>query len=301
MNPNLKENKVKRAVVLPFKPLFRIFSPVGYVKHQYKYITHHKCDLKNPIRYTEKLQYLRLFVYPKNKLVGKCAGRWGVREYVKEKGYGDYLIPTFGCYDRFEDIDFNKLPNSFVLKCTHACAFNEIILDKNSWDKEAAKKKFKKWLKTDYGKKTVEKHYSQIKPQIIVEQYIGSKDSLPVEYKIHVFNGKARYMYVVTGRGVDIKYDNYYVDWKRFDGAQFNGWKSRKEGVPVPQNWGDMVKMAEDLAKEFPFVRVDLYCVDGKIYFSEMTFTPAKGTLIFDDDKADYEIGEWLDISKYIK
>ena len=278
MNPNLKENKVKRAVVLPFKPLFRIFSPVGYVKHQYKYITHHKCDLKNPIRYTEKLQYLRLFVYPKNKLVGKCAGRWGVREYVKEKGYGDYLIPTFGCYDRFEDIDFNKLPNSFVLKCTHACAFNEIILDKNSWDKEAAKKKFKKWLKTDYGKKTVEKHYSQIKPQIIVEQYIGSKDSLPVEYKIHVFNGKARYMYVVTGRGVDIKYDNYYVDWKRFDGAQFNGWKSRKEGVPVPQNWGDMVKMAEDLAKEFPFVRVDLYCVDGKIYFSEMTFTPAKGT-----------------------
>ena len=300
MNPNLKENKVKRAVVLPFKPLFRIFSPVGYVKHQYKYITH-QCDLKNPIRYTEKLQYLRLFVYPKNKLVGKCAGRWGVREYVKEKGYGDYLIPTFGCYDRFEDIDFNKLPNSFVLKCTHACAFNEIILDKNSWDKEAAKKKFKKWLKTDYGKKTVEKHYSQIKPQIIVEQYIGSKDSLPVEYKIHVFNGKARYMYVVTGRGVDIKYDNYYVDWKRFDGAQFNGWKSRKEGVPVPQNWGDMVKMAEDLAKEFPFVRVDLYCVDGKIYFSEMTFTPAKGTLIFVDDKADYEIGEWLDISKYIK
>ena len=301
MNPNLKENKVKRAVVLPFKPLFRIFSPVGYVKHQYKYITHHKCDLKNPVRYTEKLQYLRLFVYPKNKLVGKCAGRWGVREYVKEKGYGDYLIPTFGCYDRFEDIDFDKLPSSFVLKCTHACAFNEIVLDKNSWDKEAAKKKFKKWLKTDYGKKTVEKHYSQIKPQIIVEQYIGSKDSLPVEYKIHVFNGKARYMYVVTGRGVDIKYDNYYVDWKRFDGAQFNGWKSRKEGVPVPQNWGDMVKMAEDLAKEFPFVRVDLYCVDGKIYFSEMTFTPAKGTLIFDDDKADYEIGEWLDISNYIK
>lgn len=301
MNPNLKENKLKRVVVLPFKPLFRAFSPVGYVRHQYKYITHHKLNLKNPTRYTEKLQYLRLFVYPKNKRVSQAAGRWGARQYVIERGYGDYLIPSYGCYDKFDDIDFDKLPNSFVMKCTHACAFNEIVKDKSKWDKEASKKKFEKWLKTDYGKKTVERHYSGIKPQIIIEQYIGSLESLPVEYKIHVFNGKARYMYVVTGRGVDIRYNNYYIDWKPFDGAQFNGWKKREEGVPIPQNWDLMVKMAEDLAKEFPFVRVDLYCVDGKIYFSEMTFTPAKGTLILDDDKTDFEIGEWLDISEYIK
>lgn len=300
MNPNLKENKFKRALVLPFKPFFKL-SPVSYVKHQYKYITHHKLNLKNPVRYTEKLQYLRLFVYPKDQKVIKAAGRAGVREYLTEKGFEKYLIPVYGIYDRFDDIDFDKLPNQFVMKCTHACAFNQIVLDKTIFNKEEARKKFNKWLKTNYGKKTVERHYSPIKPQIIIEKYLGSAEKLPVEYKIHVFNGKAKYMYVVTGRGKDIRYNNYYTDWTPFDGAQFNGWKKREEGVPVPSNWNEMVQLAEEMAKDFPFVRVDLYNIDGKIYFSELTFTPAKGTLIFDDDKADYEIGKWLDIKNYLK
>ena len=299
MNPNLKENKFKRALVLPFKPFFKL-SPISYVKHQYKYITHHKLNLKNPVRYTEKLQYLRLFVYPKNPLVSKAAGRAGVREYLTEKSFEKYLIPIYGVFDKFDDIDFDKLPDQFVMKCTHACAFNQIVLNKTIFNKEESRKKFNKWLKTNYGKKTVERHYSPIKPQIIIEKYLGSAEKLPVEYKIHVFNGKAKYMYVVTGRGKDIRYNNYYIDWTPFDGAQFNGWKKREEGVPVPSNWKEMVQLAEEMAKDFPFVRVDLYNIDGKIYFSELTFTPAKGTLIFDDDKADYEIGEWLDIKNYL-
>lgn len=300
MNPNLKENKFKRAIVLPFKPFFKL-SPVRYVKHQYKYITHHKLNLKNPVRYTEKLQYLRLYVYPKDPKVIKAAGRAGVREYLAEKSFEKYLIPIYGVFDKFDDIDFDKLPDQFVMKCTHACAFNEIVLDKSKFNKEESRKKFSKWLKTNYGNKTVEKHYSPIKPQIIIEKYLGSAEKLPVEYKIHVFNGKAKYMYVVTGRGKDIRYNNYYIDWTPFDGAQFNGWKKREEGVPVPSNWNEMVQLAEEMAKDFPFVRVDLYSIDGKIYFSELTFTPAKGTLIFDDDKADFEIGEWLDINNYLK
>ena len=299
MNPNLKENKVKRALVLPLKPFFKLF-PTAYVKHQYKYITHHKLNLKNPVRYTEKLQYLRLYVYPKDPLVSKAAGRAGVREYLTEKGFEKYLIPIFGVFDKFDDIDFDKLPDQFVMKCTHACAFNEIVRDKSKFDKEASRKKFNKWLKTNYGKMTMERHYSPIKPQIIIEKYLGFADDLPTEYKIHVFNGKAKYMYVVTGRGVDIRYNNYYVDWTPFDGAQFNGWKKREGKLPIPENWDEMVKLAEEMAKDFPFVRVDLYNINGKIYFSELTFTPAKGTLIFDDDKADFEIGEWLDIKKYL-
>ena len=295
MNPNLKENRLKRALVVPFKPFFKL-CPVSYVKHQYKYITHHKLNLKNPVKYTEKLQYLRLFTYPKNPLVSKCAGRAGVREYLKEKGLEKYLIPIYGIFDKFDDIDFDKLPDQFVMKCTHACAFNQIVLDKKNLDIKASRKKFNKWLKTNYGNKTVEKHYSRIKPQIIIEKYLGNADNLPTEYKIHVFNGLAKYMYVVTGRGIDIRYNNYYVDWTPFDGAQFNGWKKRDEKLPIPSNWDEMVKLSEELAKDFPFVRVDLYNINGQIYFSEMTFTPAKGTLIFDDDKADFEIGEWLKI-----
>lgn len=149
--------------------------------------------------------------------------------------------------------------------------------------------------------KTEERHYSRIKPRIIIEKYIGEPDSLPIEYKIHVFNGKARNLYVVTGRGKDIHYNQYYIDWAPFEGSQFNGWTKTEKPLEKPSNFQDMVLMAESLAGPFPFVRVDLYDIDGKIYFGEMTFTPAKGTLIFDDDKADFEQGKWLDISEYLK
>ena len=301
LNPNLKQNKIKRALVVPFRSLVKKITPVGYVKYQYKYITHHKLNLKNPIRYTEKLQYLRLYVYPKNSLVSKCASRDGVREYITSLGLEKYLIPTYGVFDRFEDIDFAKLPNQFVLKCTHGCAFNQIVLDKSQFNYNKAKKKFNKWLKTNYGNMTMERHYSSIKPRIIIEKYIGEIEHLPLEYKIHVFNGKARSLYVVSGRNEDIRYNNYYIDWTPFDGSQFNGWKKTDYELKKPDNFAEMVKLAETLAKPFPFVRVDLYNINGKILFSEMTFTPAKGTLILDDDKCDYEMGKWLDISKYIK
>lgn len=301
LNPNLKENKLKRALIVPFRSLVKKIMPVGYVKYQYKYITHHKLNLKNPIRYTEKLQYLRLYVYPKNSLVSKCASRDGVREYITSLGLEKYLIPTYGIFDRFEDIDFAKLPNQFVLKCTHGCAFNEIVLDKSQFNYNKAKKKFNKWLKTNYGNMTMERHYSSIKPRIIIEEYIGEIEHLPLEYKIHVFNGKARSLYVVSGRNEDIRYNNYYIDWTPFDGSQFNGWKKTDYELKKPDNFDEMVKLAEALAKPFPFVRVDLYNINGKILFSEMTFTPAKGTLILDDDKCDYEMGKWLDISEYIK
>lgn len=301
LNPNLKENKLKRALIVPFRSLVKKITPVGYVKYQYKYITHHKLNLKNPIRYTEKLQYLRLYVYPKNSLVSKCASRDGVREYITSLGLEKYLIPTYGVFDRFEDIDFAKLPNQFVLKCTHGCAFNQIVLDKSQFNYNKAKKKFNKWLKTNYGNMTMERHYSSIKPRIIIEEYIGEIEHLPLEYKIHVFNGKARSLYVVSGRNEDIRYNNYYIDWTPFDGSQFNGWKKTDYELKKPDNFAEMVKLAETLAKPFPFVRVDLYNINGKILFSEMTFTPAKGTLILDDDKCDYEMGKWLDISKYIK
>ena len=298
-NPNLKENKFKRALVSPFRGLVKCVSKKGYISYQYKYITHHKLDWKGLNRYTEKLQYLRLYVYPKDDLVSKCAGRVGVREYVKEQGFDELLIKIYGVFDRFEDIDFSKLPNQFVLKCSHGCAMNYICYDKSKINYEELKKKFNKWLKTNYGKKTLELHYSKIKPQIIIEELMLENGKLPTEYKIHVFNGKAKNLYVVTSRGVDIRYNNYYIDWTPFDGSQFNGWKKTDYPLKKPSNFEKMVEVAEKLASKFPFVRVDLYSINGKIYFSEMTFTPAKGTLILDDDKCDFEMGEWLDISKY--
>ena len=300
-NPNLKENKFKRAIALPFRGLIKRIAPVTYVKLQYKYITHHKLHLKNPVRYTEKLQYLRLFVYPKWPEVSRCAGRVGAREKVKEKGYAEILVPILGIYDRFEDIDFASLPRRFVMKATHASGFNLLVRNKDEFDYEKAKKLFDRYLKTDYGKMTMERHYSPIKPQIIIEEFLGEEGHLPTEYKIHVYNGKARNLYVVTGRGEDIRYTELYTDWTPFDGSQFNGWKKADVTPPRPDDFDKMCKIAEDLCAEFPFVRCDFYEINGKIYFSEFTFTPAKGTLILDDDSCDFKMGEWLDISKYQK
>ena len=296
-NPNLHENKFKRFLAVSIRGIIKLISKKKYVELQYRYITHHKLNIDNPKRYTEKLQYLRLYVYPKNPLVSKCAGRVGVRDYLKEKGLEEYLIPVYGIYDKFEDIDFDKLPNCFVMKCSHGCAMNYICYDKSKIDYTALKKKFNKWLKTNYGKKTVELHYSPIKPQIIIEKLMLDNGELPTEYKIHVFNGEAKSLYVVTGRGKDIRYNNYYIDWTPFDGSQFNGWKKTDYPLKKPANFENMALLSEKIAKDFPFVRVDLYNINGKIYFGEMTFTPAKGTLILDDDNADFEMGEWLNIS----
>lgn len=292
-NPNMKENKLKRAFALPFRGVIKAINPTLFVKLQYKYITGHKLNLDNPVRYTEKLQHLRLYEYPKDDNVSKCASRDGARDYIKQCGYEKNLVKCLGVFDSFNQIDFDKLPDSFVLKCTHACGYNLIVKNKTDLDINKTRKMFNKWLKTDYGKKTVERHYSNIKPRFIVEEYLGES---PLEYKIHVFNGKAKYLYVVSNRGKDIRYTNLYIDWKPFDGAQFNGWKTSESKIQKPDNFDEMVKIAEKLAKPFPFVRVDLYNINGKIYFSEMTFTPAKGTLRFDDDNADFEIGEWLKI-----
>lgn len=297
-NPNLKENKLKRAIALPFRGVIKTFFPKAYIKLQYKYITHHKLNLDKPVRYTEKLQYLRLYTYPKNPLVTKCASRDGLREYVTSLGLEKYLVPIYGLYNSFDEIHFNDLPSSFVMKCTHGCAMNEIVFDKSKLDLKQLRKKFKKWLKTNYGNKTLEKHYSPIKPKIIIEQLLKENGHTPIEYKIHVFNGTAMNLYVVTDRGNDIRYTNFYINWTRFDGSQFNGWKSSDTEPIKPENFNEMVKLAETLASPFPFVRVDLYSIDGKIYISEMTFTPAKGTLILDDDNVDFEMGEWLNIEK---
>ena len=299
-NKNLKENKFKRFIAVTLRGSIKLVSKKKYIELQYKYITHHKLHFNSPIRYTEKLQYLRYYVYPKMPLVSKCAGRVGVRDFLTENNLEEYLIPVIGIYDKFDDIDFDKLPNQFAMKCSHGCAMNYICFDKSKINKQELRKKFNKYLKTNYGKKTVELHYSPIKPQIIIEQLMLQDGHLPDEYKIHCFNGKAKNLYLVTGRGNDIRYTNMYIDWTPFDGSQFNGWKKLDYMPEKPGNFSEMIKISELLSAKFPFVRVDLYNINGKIYFSEMTFTPAKGTLILDDDQCDFEMGKWLNIRDYL-
>lgn len=297
MSPTtIKHNKFTRAFFAPFRFLIKKTSKTLYVKLEYRYVTGHKLHLKDPKRYTEKLQYLRLKKYPKNQDVINCTSRVELRKNLKKLGFEENLVKIYGVFDKFSDINFDTLPESFVMKCTHASGFNYIVKNKAEINKEELEKKFTKWLKTNYGKKTVEPHYSPIKPQIIIEELLLENKHLPTEYKIHVFNGKARYMYIVTDRENDIHYNNYLIDWTPYERAQFNHWTSTTKEIKKPRVWDEAVNIAETIAKKFPFVRVDLFIINNHIYISEMTFTPAKGTLTFKDDNVDYEISSWLSL-----
>jgi hypothetical protein len=154
-------------------------------------------------------------------------------------------------------------------------------------------------MKQDYGLKTLERHYSPIPRNIIIEEYLGLDSSLPIEYKIHVFHGKAKYLHVVTGRGADIRYTHLLINWTPFPGAQFNGCKTADYPVVEPEGFKTMIQLAEKLGSPFPFVRVDLYSIKGKIYFSELTFTPAKGTLKLADPLVDRQMGTWLTLDEH--
>ena len=277
------------------------FLPIVYLHWQYRFITGKKLHLTKPKLYTEKLQYLRHVVFPQDPLVIRASDRVAVREMLEEKGLKKYLVPIYGSYHRFEDIPWKQLPKQFVLKCTHASGFNHIVLDKNQVHVPKLKRLFNRWLKQDYGLNTLERHYSPIPRKIIIETYLGLATSLPIEYKIHVFHGQAKYLYVVTGRGSNIRYTHLLINWTPFPGAQFNGWKTAEYPVIEPENFKTMVQLAEKLGSPFPFVRVDLYSIKGKIYFSELTFTPAKGTLKLSDPDVDAQMGEWLTLHEHEK
>lgn len=274
------------------------FLPVAYLHWQYRFITGNKLNLTNPKLYTEKLQYLRHFVFPLDPLVIRATDRVAVRAMLEEKGLKKYLVPTYGSFDRFEDIPWKQLPKQFVLKCSHASGFNHIVLDKDHLHLPPLQRKFNRWLRQDYGLKTLERHYSPIPRKIIIEKYLGFATSLPIEYKIHVFHGQAKYLYVVTGRGADIRYTHLLINWTPFPGAQFNGWTSADYPVIEPDKFKTMVQLAEKLGSPFAFVRVDLYSIKEKIYVSELTFTPAKGTLKLTDPLVDAQMGEWLSLDE---
>lgn len=247
-----------------------LISDKNYISWQYKRHMNKRINWDNPKTFNEKLQWLK--VYWRNPLATKCADKYSVREYIKEKIGSQYLTELIGVYDSVDQIDLKELPEKFVLKATHGSAMNIICSNKSDIDWSHEKSKLNNWLKTNYYYGNREWVYRDIKPRIICEEYLGENI---VDYKLYCFNGIPKYWFVAQDRLTGVKADFYELDWEK---APFNWVYPSSESSPsIPENSEEMIRLATILSAPFPFVRVDFYEIEGKIYFGELTFFHGSG------------------------
>ena len=262
------------------------------IEKEYSSRIHEPIDWKNPKKYTEKIQWRKLFL--KDERLTEYSDKILVRDYVKKIIGAEYLIPVLGVWDSFEEIDFESLPNSFVLKTNHGSGTNIIVKDKTELDRKTAKTLINGWMKTDFGySHGFELHYSEIIRKIYAEKYINVINNDLEDYKFLCFNGKAYYCWVDVDRNGDHRRNVYDMEWVLQPWGQAK--KNTTKNLPKPENFDLMIELAEKLATGFSHVRVDLYNVDGKIYFGEMTFTNGSGYDLITPREYDYELGKLWD------
>lgn len=251
-------------------PAHKVISNETMSKFYFKIVLHKKLNLKNPQTFNEKIQWLKLYYYPKDLLVVNGSDKYAVREYIAEKGYGGKLVPLLGVWDRAEDIEWEKLPDRFVLKCNHGCAYNIVVSDKSI----ATIKQLNECLKEDFGAFNIEIHYSEIKHHVITcEEFLGESIT---DYKFFCFHGEPYCIYVST----DLIHDRraqigfFYLDGKKMP-LHRDDYTDIQE-VTLPPFFDEMKIAAENLCKNFPFVRVDFFVANYTWYFAELTFTPPR-------------------------
>lgn len=268
--------------IVPNKVLNGIYS---------KAVIGYKPDLKNPKTFNEKMQWYKLNYCADNMLVSQCADKYAVRSYITEHECGEYLNELYGAWNNVDEIPWDDLPEQFALKCSHGCAYNIICKDKRNLDIDDAKRKLKKWLKEDFSRFNLELHYRNMEHKIVCEKYLGGNMT---DYKFFCFNGKVEFMYISEGLDHD---DTATIAFFDRDGHPA---KFRRDDYDVnrnariPKEFEKMCHLSEKLAEPFPFVRVDWFDVDGKIYFSELTFVPCAGIMPFNPKEYDLICGEML-------
>ena len=258
-------------------------------------------DFKHPKRFTEKLQIYKMKY--RNPLMPICVDKYRVREYVKSKGLDSILNELYGVYDRAEDIPFDKLPTEYVIKTTDGSGGNNILLVRNASELNIAHmiNTVNSWLGVKDINAGREWAYTiNDKSRIIVEALINSKTDL-LDYKFFCFSGHVYICQIISNRFTNESIDFYDLNWKHRDGLvgflELNSEVGNSPiGIPCPSNLTQMIRIAETLSANFPFVRVDLYNVEGRIYFGELTFYPASGYGHFTQDDFDYELGALFDI-----
>ena len=264
--------------------------------------TGHNLDLNNPKRFTEKIQWMKLYGF--GDLETRLVDKYLVRDWIKEKIGENYLIPLIGVWENADEIDFSSLPKSFMLKGNHGSQMNIRVDDKNKLNYKKIKATLGQWLNLDFSHclGSFELQYKNVPRRLLAEKLMieDGKSDLS-DYKFHCFDGKAKFCEVISNRSTCETIDYYDMDWNHqnfIDEPQDSKIKNSLELIEKPIAFEEMMRIAEILSAEFPYVRVDLYYINGHIYFGEMTFTPASGGDIFTPDTADYMLGEMFDITR---
>ena len=280
----------------------RFVSDKQYLKCDYRIKMGHKLNLKDPKRFNEKLQWLKL--YNRNPFYNIIVDKYAVREYIKEKIGDEYLIPLLGVWDKIEDVDYSKLPEQFVLKGTNDCGSVMICSDRKKFDFKKAKYILKRATTVKYYyTRGREWAYKDVQPRIIAEKFMVDESGYELkDYKFFCFNGEPKMIQVNFDRfnksfdkSMETKKNLYDTEWN-FLPFVHNYPSVSEAQIARPERLEDMLELARTLSKGFPFLRVDFYYINGRIYFGELTLYPASGYGAFTPDEWDYTLGSWIDL-----
>lgn len=262
-----------------FRYLLTDISPKLNIKFFYWYYFHKNFDLENPQTLDEKIQWMKIYYHKNNALVKQCADKLQVRDYVKSCGLEHILVPLIAKYNDASGIEWNKLPNKYVLKWNFGCGGNYVCFDNTKTDTQKVTKELNAFKKIKFHKLAAESQYD-VDKVLLCEQFIDTENGLaPTDYKVYCFNGVAKYVLCCYGRTETSRPKFYFFD-KEWNFHRLNKMgKMAPEGftMPKPEGMDELFRCAEILSKPFPFVRADFYLEKGKVYFGELTFTPAGG------------------------
>lgn len=277
--------------------LTTILSDEKYLKMNYYVLMKQKLNLKNPQTFNEKLQWLKL--NDRKKEYTTVVDKYEAKKYISNIIGERYIIPTLGIYNKFDDINFDELPNQFVIKCTHDSGGIIIVKDKDKLDISKAKKIITKSLKNNYYLNGREWPYKNVAPRIIIEQYMSNNGQELEDYKIHNFNGESKIILVCKDRYKEtgLTEDFFDVKWNNL-GIKRPSHSNSNEKIKKPQQLNEMIELSKKISQGIPFVRTDFYVIDNKVFFGEVTFYPASGFEKFIPNEWDLKLGNWIKLPK---
>ena len=250
-------------------------------------------NLDRPETFNEKLQWLKL--YDRNPEYTKMVDKYEAKKYVADIIGQEYIIPTLGVWDKFEDIEFDKLPKQFVLKPTHTSGNVFICKDKEKINYKQLRKMINKWLKRNYYLIHREWPYKNVRPRIIAEQYMVDESGTELkDYKFFCFNGEPKLLFVAKDRPYATKFNYYDMDFKKLPFKQH--YKNFNDYIEKPKGFEKMIELSRKLSKDIPHVRVDFYDINGKVYFGELTFYHFSGFEKFEPEEWDRILGDMLEL-----